>query len=232
MLSTSSFRMGARGRSLSQVRLCSSRTAGHSMQEIRAVSARKLATRNCSLLRSLLITKALSNLDSRYLHDEIAPVFDDEKKSASSHQSFDLRESFSSSPSFQDYLETSCESQGFCHDNVLDGAEPACVSSASLAESEDDVVDILSVSKTPLRCKDPSLTPEYDLFGFDDILKRTSRATDVQCLKGVKRSSASEIETLEELCSKRMRSASPCSTSLRGCDPQLASPPALYCSSS
>lgn len=177
-----------------------------------AVSARKLATRNCSLLRSLLITNALSCLESHRslgLDDYLDPISETEVKSCSPNSNGCQTDSpqFYGNTNHQDYLDFSYDSHLPSEPLVQEECEEPSGTQFSLSfgacdPCEDDPVDIMSVSKTPLiRCKDPSLSPEWQ--GGDDSARK-QRAS-------VKRVGECDFED----SSKRVRSSSPCSFSAR-----------------
>jgi len=217
-----------------KVRLSDCRVIGRSPQDIRAVSARKLATRNCSLLRSLLITKALTNLETR------RSVFGDELDTTGDEScSYGGLMELSSSPSsanFQDFLEfpfdrdTNCESMTVANSEE---AGPLCFSSASPfsssleLETEEDHVDILSVNKTPIRCKDPSFS-SHEGTEFQ-LLDGPSRLSEFSSKSLSKRAPDSDL--FEDPTLKRSRSAPPCSYSFQLRCHDFLSSSTIFCAS-
>lgn len=198
-------------------------------EEIRASSARKLATRNCSLLRSLLITNALSCLESRRslgIEEFWDPVSEPEVKSCSPVSNGCQSDSpqFYGNPNHQDYLDFSYDSH-YPYEPIAqeECVEPAgsqfSLSFGSCDPCEDDPVDIMSVSKTPvIRCKDPSFSPEWRESQGVDESSRKPRSV-------VKRAGECDFED----SSKRVRSSSPCSFSARSFE--LFASPSISCAS-
>lgn len=200
-----------------------------SAQEIRAVSAKKLATRNCSLLRSLLITNALSCLEScRSLGFEEFwdPVSEPEVRSCSLNSNGCQTDSpqFYGNSNHQDYLDFSYDSHLPPEPLGQEVCEEPTGSQFSLSFGvgdvcEDDPVDIMSVSKTPLiRCKDPSFSPEW---------RESQQCADEGSRKrqSVKRLGECDFDE----SSKRVRSSSPCSFSARS--PELFASSPISCAS-
>lgn len=172
MFSSTSFRRGNQGRRLLHNKLLPEssvpKTLLQSVQEIRAVSVRKLATRNCPLLHSLLITNALSNLkvsdtnlpDDPNKESTVGEAKENHLSLLSNFCKQDVLDLYSTVPSFQYYdenilpiipenLYSRVISVSASHASTLVSSALIPGHSRLSEPSEDDIVDILSFNVQP-----------------------------------------------------------------------------------